>query len=70
MVTAGSPDEKDATTVPVVVGEPQSSTIRACNGTGSAAVIVEPVLRFETIGNSWVGIQGAARGTISWTETG
>ncbi len=70
IVTAGSPDEKEATTDPAVSGEPQSSTISTCNGTGRAAVMFEPVLRFEMTGSSWVAVQDAAGGTTSWTDTG
>src|SRR5579859_7705340 len=55
--SGGSPFEKLATTRPVVIGEPQSSTARTSTGIGQLAGMVKSCTKEEKTGCSAVGVQ-------------
>ncbi len=58
--TAGSPDEKVATTEPEVIGEPQSSTTRSSRDVGQAAVVVKLDPSWVKMGSNLAGVQPVA----------
>ncbi len=58
--SGGSPEENEATTFPVVIGVPQSSTTVISISIGQAATTVKLDPSWVNTGNNLVGVQPAA----------
>src|SRR5260370_37245616 len=63
--SGGSPEENEATTLPVVMGVPQSSTTVISISVGHAATTVKLDPSWVKTGNNLVGVQPAASGVAA-----